>query len=179
MKLFKVYFIIFAIVITFIGISRFFSPTYIVNESIIVNMPIDSTFAYLSNLKNWEEWSLWNKTLDSSLLLFYNEQFDTLGARQYLTGNLIGKGFIEVTKYNPNKLLAYKVYVRDGEITANGMFSFSQTAPNQTEISWIDSGDVGNNPIKRYMIPIVTKGTAETFRQGLARIKLNLEKPHQ
>lgn len=176
MKLFKVYLIIFSVVAVFVIGSRFFSPSYIVRETIVVNKPISETFAYLSNLKNWEQWSLWNKSIDSSLFYFYNRRFDTLGARQYITGNLIGKGFIETTHFDANKSLTYRMYMREGDMTANGVFTFAAINDTQTEIAWIDSGNVGNNPIKRYMIPFVTKSTAETFKQGLERIKGQLEK---
>jgi pyrrolidone-carboxylate peptidase len=70
------------------------------------------------------------------------------------------------------------MYLREGDMTANGKFEFKSINPNQTEIAWIDSGNVGNNPIKRYMIPMVTKSTAETFKQGLTRIKQQLETNH-
>lgn len=175
MKLFKVYLYIFLFVALFVGISRFFSPTYTVVSSTIVNQPLDTTFNYLSNIKNWEQWSLWNKSLDSTLILFYNKRYDTLGARQYLSGEILGKGFIEITHYNKNKELAYRLTLREGEITANGRFQFKSINSQQTEISWIDTGNVGNNPIKRYMIPMVTKGTAQSFNEGLARIKVQLE----
>jgi hypothetical protein len=175
MKLFRVYLIILGIVIAFIGISRFFSSSYMVKETIVVNKPLNETFSYLSHIKNWEEWSLWNKSVDSTLYFFYNNKADTLGARQYLAGHRIGSGFIEINRYNPNKSLHYYMYLREGDMTANGRFEFTRIDDLHTEIAWIDSGDVGNNPIKRYMIPMVTKNTAQTFHDGLSRIKQHLE----
>jgi hypothetical protein len=175
MKLFKVYLILFAIVASFVGISRFFSPAYLVQESIVVNKPLDATFAYMSNLKKWEDWSLWNKSLDSTLTFFYNQKYDTLGGRQYFAGEQIGLGYIETVTFTPGQSFSYRLYAREGDITANGAFNFREVGAGQTEISWLDSGNVGNNPIKRYMIPVVTKSTHETFRQGLEKIKAAIE----
>jgi uncharacterized membrane protein len=175
MKLFKLYLIILVIVIAFFGVSRFFPSAYTVRETIIVNKPLNETFAYLSNVRNWEEWSLWNKSIDSTLTFFYNTKIDTAGARQYLYGNLIGKGFIEITQYHHNSSINYFMYLREGDMTANGKFEFTPVNDSQTEIAWIDSGDVGNNPIKRYMIPMVTKSTSDAFQNGLTRIKQQLE----
>lgn len=175
MKLFKLYLIILAIGIAFFGISRFFPSSYTVKETIVVNKPINETFTYLGNIKNWEEWSLWNKTMDSTLYFFYSQKTDTLGARQYLAGELIGNGYIEFVGYSANTSLNYLMYLRQGDMTANGKFEFKSINATQTEIAWIDSGDVGNNPIKRYMIPMVTKSTANTFHEGLTRIKQQLE----
>lgn len=176
MKLFKVYIIIFSIVVTFVGVSRFFSPTYVVKETIVVNKPVQETFSYMSNLKKWEEWSLWNKSIDSTLFFFYTRRHDTLGGRQYISGERIGKGFMEITRYDRDKELAYKLKLNEGDIAANGSFTFTALPGNQTELAWIDSGDVGNNPIKRYMIPFVTKNTHQAFKDGLLRIKAAAEK---
>src|ERR1700741_1862629 len=124
MKLFKIYFILFAIVLAFVLGSRFFSPAYVVEETIVVNKPLKETFGYMSNLKNWEEWSLWNKSVDSTLIFFYNRAYDTLGATQYIAGSLIGKGSIKVVTFNPDKDFSYSLKMREGDITANGAFAF-------------------------------------------------------
>jgi hypothetical protein len=176
MKLFKIYLILFAIVVAFVLGSRLFSPAYVVKETIVLNKPLNETFAYMSNLKKWEEWSLWNKSIDSTLYFFYTQKTDTLGSRQYITGNLIGKGFIEIVRYTKDKEIAYKLWMREGEHTANGTFTFTELPNNQTELAWTDSGNVGNNPIKRYMLPLQTKSTQETFKKGLLSIKAAAEK---
>jgi hypothetical protein len=175
MKLFKVYLIIVIVALTFIGVSRFFPPTYLVKETIQVNKSLPETFAYLSDLQKWEEWSLWNRSIDSTLTFFYTAKNDTIGSRQYITGNLIGKGFIEITSLQKDTSLTYKMDLREGEMTANGKFEFRAISSSVTEIAWLDSGNVGNNPIKRYMIPLVTKSTAQTFKDGLVRIKTQIE----
>ncbi|MCZ2140424.1 MAG: SRPBCC family protein [Bacteroidia bacterium] len=176
MKLFKVYLIVFLIVFLFFGISRFFPHTYYVERSIVINKPVETTFAFLSNYHNWEKWSLWDKNIDSTLIYFYNKKQDTLGARQYFNGDLLGKGYFETTLFKRNEVIQFKLSVNRDERTAAGTFSFIANENNTTELHWIDSGDVGNNPLKRYMIPYVTKNTSVTLDQGLERIKNEVEK---
>ena len=176
MKLFKIYLIIFGIVFAFVMGSRFFPHTYHVERSIVINKPVSQTFAYLSNYKNWEQWSLWNKSVDSTLYYFYNKKQDTIGARQYFYGALLGQGYFETIGYKKDSSLQFILSVNRAERTAAGVFTFNAIDANTTELHWIDSGDVGNNPIKRYMIPYVTKNTATTLDNGLASIKAQLEK---
>jgi hypothetical protein len=176
MKLFKIYLIIFISVVTFIGVSRFFSPFYEVKESIIIAKPAPVVFGYLSNMKNWEQWSLWNTDADSSLHFFYSQQPIGVGAKQYINSVLMGNGHIETTIYKPDSMLGYKMIMQQGDMTANGIFRLAVLSENETELSWIDTGNVGNNPIKRYLIPMLTKNTSENFKQGLQRIKANIEK---
>jgi hypothetical protein len=175
MKLFKVYLIVFIAVGLFVGVSRFFSAQYNVSEKIIIEKNVTQSFAYLSNLRNWEKWSLWNKETDSTLVFFYTPNTQTIGARQYLSSEVLGKGFFEITALSTDSVLAYKMKLREGEMTANGFFTFVALSPNQTEVIWTDTGNVGNNPIKRYMIPLVTKSTSQTFKNGLQRIKKEIE----
>lgn len=176
MKLFKVFLSFFAIILGIIIISRFFPHTYKVEKSISINKPAHEVFAYMSNLKNWEEWSLWNRSVDSTLYYFYNQKQDTLGARQYIRGELIGNGYFEVKEYHKDSLLAFILDVNHGERTAAGTFLFKAETNGTSTLTWTDSGDVGGNPIKRFMIPFVTKNTATTLENGLASIKENIEK---
>lgn len=176
MKLFKIFLGFFAIVLGIIIISRFFPHTYKVEKRITINKPVHEVFAYMSNMKNWEEWSLWNKSTDSTLHYFYNRKQDSLGARQYIRGELIGNGYFEVKQYHKDSLLHFTLIVNDGDRTAAGTFLFKAETNSTTTLTWIDSGDVGFNPVKRFMIPFVTGNTASTLESGLASIKKSIEK---
>ena len=175
MKLFKYFFILFVLVVLFVGVSRFFPNTYYVKRTVEINTPVDSAFAFMSNLHNWPSWSLWNTATDSSLTTFYNKQTVGLGARQYFHGSLIGEGRFEVITYEQNKTVGYNLYMNQGEASANGKFVF-ETINNKTLLHWIDSGDVGNNPLFRYMLSSKVASTEKTFDDGLKRIKDVLEK---
>ncbi|MBP9186363.1 MAG: SRPBCC family protein [Bacteroidia bacterium] len=175
MKLFKIYLIIFACVLVFVLGSRFFPSHYYVEQTVIINKPVSETFAYMSNYHNWEQWSLWNKSVDSTLYYFYNQKHDTIGARQYFYGALLGQGHFETIGYKKDSSIQFTLSVNRNDITAAGVFIFKAIDANTTELHWIDSGNVGNNPIKRYMIPFVTKNTAKTLDGGLANIKKYME----
>jgi hypothetical protein len=41
----------------------------------------------------------------------------------------------------------------------------------KTHLMWVDSGDVGMNPIYRYMLPSKISGTEQAFEEGLMMIK--------
>lgn len=174
MKLFKFYLSIFVFIGLFFGIALLFPHKYKFESSIEINKPVEETFAYMSNLKNWEQWSAWNKEMDTSLIFFYSRESNTLGARQYFTGNLLGKGRFIINNIKPNDFLSYNLYMHEGEIKANGTFYFIQKN-NTTQLTWVDSGDVGYNPIFRYMIPFKRSSTEAAFEEGLKRIKEKLE----
>jgi hypothetical protein len=175
MKLFKLYLSFFLIAGLFFGISLFFPRIYKFERSITIHKPVPEVFAYMNNLRSWESWSAWNKTTDSTMYMFYSRRSDSLGARQYFNGTLLGSGQFTISNYQPNDFFSYHLHMHNGDVNANGTFYFRNIG-NATELSWVDSGDVGYNPIFRYMIPSKKKSTEAAFEDGLKRIKANLEK---
>jgi len=174
MKLFKIYASFFLIVGLFFGISLFF-PRYFKFESHIeVNKPVHETFTFMNDLRNWEKWSAWNKSMDTTFTVFYGKRSDSLGGRQHFYGKLIGKGSFYINNYKPDEYFSYALYMLGGDATAGGTFYFTKQN-NGTIISWVDSGDVGYNPIFRYMVPFKKKSTEAAFTDGLKRIKTALE----
>lgn len=174
MKLFKVFLSFFVIIILFFGISLFFPHTYKIERSIEINKPASTVFTYMNDLRNWEKWSVWNKDLDSTLYTFYSKRSDSLGAKQYFNGDLLGTGRFIINNYKQNEILGYHLQMHGSEVKANGTFFFLPKN-STTQLTWIDSGDVGYNPIFRYMIPSKVSSTEKAFDDGLKRIKENLE----
>ena len=175
MKLFKVFLSFFLIVAILWGGSFFFPRTYKVERSISINKPAATVYGFMSNLRNWEQWSLWNKETDSTLHFFYGKRSDSTGGRQYFNGSLLGYGRFEIDSVYPDHFVKYDLYMHAGNVNANGLFRMESNGGNATILHWIDSGDVGNNPVYRYMLPSKINSTEKAFDEGLARIKKVLE----
>jgi carbon monoxide dehydrogenase subunit G len=175
MKLFKVFLSFFVIIGLFLGISLFFPHQYKFENSIEINKPKQEVFTFMNNLQNWEQWSVWNKSIDSTMYLFYTTRKDSIGAMQYFNGNLLGSGRFKISNIKANEFLSYNLQMHQSEVNANGTFFFSDKN-TVTQLTWVDSGDVGHNPIFRYMIPFKRSSTEKAFEEGLKRIKEVIEK---
>jgi hypothetical protein len=175
MKIFKIFLTLFLLIGLFYLGSLFFPKTYHINRSVVINKPIDTVFHFMQDLHNWDKWSLWNKETDTTLKLFYGKRSDSLGGRQYFEGDILGEGRFLIDRYKYNQLLGYNLYMNKGQISANGTFLFDAINSNQTTLQWVDSGNVGNNPIFRYMMYTKVNATQKAFDKGLARIKAALE----
>lgn len=176
MKLFKIFLSLFIIVMLFIGISRFFPSYYYIDRQVEINKPISEVYIFMNDLRNWEKWSLWNTETDSTLRIFYGKRSDSVGGRQYFEGDVLGEGRFLINVSKPNEYVGYNLYMHQGNVNASGLFSMKSIGNNKTELHWIDSGDVGNNPIFRYMMTTKVKSTSKSFDEGLNRIKTALEK---
>ncbi len=176
MKLFKIFLSFFLVAGAIMLVSLFFPNSYTINRSVTINRPVHEVFTYMNDLRNWEQWSLWNKDIDSTLSIFYRERSDSLGGIQYFSGDRIGTGRFKIVEYVPNEKLGYNLFMNKGDISANGTFTFAAIDSSTSELHWLDSGYVGYNPFFRFMLPNKIKSTSEAFDAGLNRIKQAVEK---
>lgn len=174
MKLFKVFFTLFVIVLGLFIVSRFFPHTYYVERTVKINKPVADVYAFMEDFKNWEKWSLWNKETDPTLHYFYGKHSNGIEARQYFYGEKLGIGRFKFDTCDNQNMLVYDLYMHAGEINASGKFQFVSEG-SATELKWIDQGDVGGNPIYRFMLSSKITSTEQTFDDGLARIKKVIE----
>ncbi|MFN5024854.1 MAG: SRPBCC family protein [Bacteroidota bacterium] len=175
MKLFKLFLSFFLVTGAIMGVSLFFPNTYRIDRSVTIHKPVSDVFAYMSNLRNWEQWSMWNKDIDSTLNIFYRDRSDSLGGVQYFSGDRIGTGRFKIVEYENEQRLGYNLYMNKGDVSANGTFTFNAVDTTTTELHWIDSGYVGYNPFFRFMLPNKIKSTSEAFDAGLSRIQKMME----
>jgi len=175
MKLFN----IFAGIMGFIGlvfiVSLFFPHTYKIEKSTLVNKPVSQTFNYLNQIESWSDWSPWNTKVDSSMVFFYSKNKSGIGAAQYFRGGLVGNGSFRIIQSIPNEKLTYRLSINEGTMAIKQTFEFKPLG-NGTQLTWIDEGDVGMNPIYRFLLPSKISATEQGFEEGLMVIKKAAER---
>lgn len=158
-------------------VSLFFPRTYKIEKTVVVNMPVYETYAYLNSIQNWKDWSPWNTDLDSSMVFFYSKTKSGTGAAQYFRGGLVGVGSFRITQSVQNEKIQYYLCVNEGTMAITQTFNF-KTVGQKTQLTWVDEGDVGYNPIFRFLLPSKIKSTEQGFEEGLNVIKKAAEKTH-
>ena len=177
MKLFKIFAGIMGFFALVFVVSLFFPRTYKIEKTTVVNMPVQETYNYLNNVRNWADWSPWNTDLDSSMVFFLSQSTEGKGAAQYFRGGLVGLGRFRIVESIPNESIAYDLYIDMGE---GSFMSISQKfilkpLDGKTQLTWVDAGDVGLNPLYRFLLPSKIKSTEQGFEEGLAVIKKSAE----
>ncbi len=175
MKLFN----IFVGIMGFFGlvflVSLFFPHTYKIEKSTVVNRSIQQTYDYLNHIENWSDWSPWNTNVDSSMVFFYSKNKSGIGAAQYFRGGLIGNGSFRIIQSVPNEKITYRLSINEGAMAINQTFEFKMLG-NHTQLTWVDEGDVGMNPLYRFMLPSKISATEQGFEEGLMVIKKAAER---
>lgn len=175
MKLLGIFAGIFGLVGLVFLVSLLFPREYRIERSTVINKPVYETYAYMSSIRNWADWSPWNTDLDSSMVSFYSKVKSGEGAAQYFRGGLVGVGRFRITQSRLNEMIHYDLSINEGIMHSQATFYFKAVA-NKTHLMWVDSGDVGYNPIFRFMLPSKIKSTEAGFEEGLFQIKRAAEK---
>lgn len=177
MKFFNVFVGIIGFFVILFIVSLFFPRKYYIERTTVVNKPVYFTYAYMNNIENWKDWSPWNTNLDSTFSSFYSPNTIGTGATQYIKGSLIGTGRFKITHSQTNQLIRYDLQLsrEAASLSSAAIYKFSAFG-ERTKLSWLDSGDVGYNPINRFMLPSKIKSTEIAFEEGLRLIKKSVEK---
>ncbi len=170
MKLFTIFSGIIGFFVLVFLASLFFPHQYRIERSTVIKKPVYESFAYLNNIKNWKDWSPWNTDIDSSMQTFYSPSVSGVGATQYFSGALVGTGRFKITESISNEKICYDLSINQALIHASASFYFKPAGAN-TQLFWVDSGDVGYNPLFRFLLPGKIRSTEESFEEGLMAIK--------
>ena len=86
-----------------------------------------------------------------------------------------GDGRMTVTSAEPGKRLGYELYFPDFGTTSTGDFRLDANGGG-TQVTWSMDGDMGSNPIYRWMGLFMNKMVGPDFDTGLANLKTLAEK---
>lgn len=121
------------------------------------------------NLTKWDLWTPWKK-LDSTAIYKLIGPDGKIGTTRTWEGKVIGNGQMTLTQLIPNELVGYDLEFQHGKYQSKGKIAI-EAKGDSAKVSWIDEGDLGYNPISRYMGLFMGKMLAPDFEKGLATLK--------
>lgn len=171
MKVLKRILLILAIIIVLVLVIGFFLPSqYHVERSATMNAPQSVVYDQVNNLRNWPKWSPWHK-LDPNMQITYNGPESGKGASYTWKGNSdVRSGTLTIVDaVAPTMIkdeMRFEGFDQPGYVT----YKFDK-ADSGTKVTWIMDGQLGNNPLHRWMGLMMDKMLGEQFEQGLANMK--------
>ena len=157
-------------IIVILGIVGLLLPrTYHIERSIVINATNEDIYPQIANLRNWENWSVWNTKVDPTMVSQFSGAEEGEGARQTWTGDKMGKGSLTITQADPATGIWYEL-VFEENFKSPGSIMFEQ-AGSATRVVWGMSGDMGNNVFGRYMLLIMDRMVGDDFENGLSGLK--------
>ncbi|MEZ5831073.1 MAG: SRPBCC family protein [Dongiaceae bacterium] len=144
-----------------------------VERSIVVNAPQAQLFDALNGFKRFNEFSPW-ASLDPKTKYSYAGPESGVGARMSWTSSdkKIGSGTNEIIESRPPEFIRTRLDF--GGQLAEATFKF-EPAGGATRVIWGFDGDLGNNPVARFVGLMFDKWIGSDYEKGLARLKEVME----
>ena len=150
------------------------SPGFKVTRSTVVAAPADKLYALVADPRRWNDWAVWNRR-DSAMQITYSGPASGPGATWAWKSKSQGDGKMSFTAATPGQRVAYDLYFPDFGTTSTGDLVFTPEG-SSTRVTWTMNGDMGSNPIYRWMALFMDTMLGKDFDEGLANLKALAEK---
>jgi uncharacterized protein YndB with AHSA1/START domain len=151
------------------------SPKFTVARSTVVNAPPPKVYGLIASPRQWKQWSVWNQR-DPAMQIDYSGPDSGAGAVWAWKSKSEGDGKMTFTAAEPDKRLAYDLYFPDFGTTSSGHFDLTAEGSG-TRVTWTMNGDMGSNPMFRWIALFADSMVGKDFQAGLAGLKAVAEKP--
>lgn len=158
-----------------VGGGLLLSPKFAVSRSVTVNAPPEKIYALIADPRAWQQWSAWNRR-DPQMAIEFSGPASGAGAVWAWKSKSQGDGRMTFTSAEPPKRLGYELFFPDFGTTSTGDFRLDANG-GATQVTWAMNGDMGANPLYRWMGLFMDKMVGPDFDTGLANLKAQAEKP--
>lgn len=176
MKALKIIGIIVALLaVVVFGGGMLLTSKFHIQRSVVVNAPADKAYALVADPHRWKEWTVWNQR-DPGMAIEYFGAASGAGSGWSWKSKSEGDGKMTLTGAEPSQRVAYDLYFPDFDSTSSGALTFAAEG-TATRVTWTMDGDMGRNPIARWMGLTMDRMVGKDFEAGLGNLKALAEKP--
>lgn len=176
MKLLKILLaLLLALVLLLVLGGLLLSSKFTVTRSVAIQAPPDKVYGLVANPRHWKDWSVWNRR-DPAMQIEYSGPESGSGAVWAWKSKSEGDGRMSFTTAEPGRRLGYELYFPDFGTTSAGEFTLAAEGAG-TRVTWRMDGDMGRNPLFRWLALFGDKMVGPDFEAGLANLKALAERP--
>jgi uncharacterized protein YndB with AHSA1/START domain len=161
--------------VVLVGGGLLLSPKFTVTRSVTIAAPVDKVYALVASPRQWKLWSVWNQR-DPAMQIEYSGPESGAGAAWSWKSKTEGDGKMTLTAAEAGRRVAFDLYFPDFGTTSTGELRFAAQGGG-TQVSWIMNGNMGSNPLFRWMALFADGMVGKDFEAGLAKLKAVAEKP--
>jgi uncharacterized protein YndB with AHSA1/START domain len=151
------------------------SPEFKAVRSVGINAAPDKVYRLLADPREWKRWTVWNQR-DPAMAITYSGPPSGQGAGWAWKSKTEGDGQMTFTAVEPGRRVAYELFFPDFGTTSGGDLLLTPEVSG-TRVTWSMNGNMGSNPLMRWMAPFGDKMVGADFEAGLANLKALAEKP--
>lgn len=166
----KIFYWLLGIVALLVIVSFIIPKTYKVERSVFVKSKPGMIYRLASNFPQWHLWAPWTKETDSTVIFEMTGEPGQVGTSWKWNGETLGNGEMILSELIPGELIAYDLAFDHGKYNSKGKIVIENQG-DSAKVSWLDEGDLGYNPISRYMGLFMDRMMGPDFEKGLAKLK--------
>jgi uncharacterized protein YndB with AHSA1/START domain len=151
------------------------SPQFTVTRSVLVQAPPAKVYGFIAAPRQWKQWTVWNQR-DPAMQINYTGPESGAGAAWEWKSQTEGDGKMTFTAAQPDQRLDYDLYFPDFGTTSKGSLTLLPEG-NATQVTWVMNGNMGSNPLFRWIALASDSMIGPDFEAGLANLKALAEKP--
>lgn len=163
-----------AVVAVLLGGGLLLDPTFTVSRSVSISAPADKVYALIDDPRRWKEWTVWNRR-DPEMEITYSGPPSGAGAGWAWKSRSEGDGRMTFTAAEPGRRVAYELFFPDFGTTSRGELRLDPDAGG-TRVTWVMNGDMGRNPLFRWMALMMDGMLGKDFDAGLANLEALAER---
>lgn len=164
-----------ALVALLAGGGMLLSPKFTVTRAVVINASPEKVYGLVESPRRWKEWTVWNRR-DPLMQITYFGPEAGRGAGWSWTSASEGDGRMTFTAAEPGRRVSYSLYFPDFGTTSAGDLRFAPEGQG-TRVTWLMNGDMGRNPLFRWMTLFADGMVGRDFEAGLLNLKALAEKP--
>ncbi|WP_370478185.1 SRPBCC family protein [Tamlana flava] len=148
-----------------------------VSRSITINKPISEVFAYLKFVKNQDYWSPWKKKDPTMKQEFFGVDGEVGFVAKWEGNKDVGSGEQEIVGVVENDILKTKLRLfKPWKSESDAYLKVEALGLNKTNVVWGFSGESKPPSNVFFMFFNMNKAAGKDFEEGLASLKIILEK---
>ena len=110
-----------------------------VEQELVIAAPPQRIFPLLFDLKRWQEWSVWTRTMDPQLRNTYEGPSDGVGAKWLWLGPKMGRGQLLIVASDPVRGIELEESIEAEVPNAHASIAFTAVSGG-TRVTWLDQG---------------------------------------
>jgi uncharacterized protein YndB with AHSA1/START domain len=165
---------ILGLVIVLLLVAFLLPRQFKVERSAVINAPVGAVFPLVNVTTRWKEWGVWNERDPNMEMTFTGGA--GVGAKWSWKSKTEGNGEMEFTDVQPERSVTYKLSFPDFGMVSTGNITFANVDDKSTKVTWTNEGDLGRNPMMRYIGLTLDGRVGKDFDSGLAKLKVLAEK---
>ncbi len=166
----KIFYWLLGIIALLVVVAFLLPKTYKVERITFIKSNPDLIYNLTSDFQQWNLWVPWTKEVDSSAVFEMTGPAAQLGTSWKWNGKILGNGEMVLTELIPDQLIGYDLAFNQGKYRSKGKIMLENMG-DSAKIVWLDEGDLGYNPMNRYMGLFMDRMMGPDFEKGLAKLK--------